>query len=164
MNLKLRCYNLFWLTQDPPLLLKTGGNNVVGATMFLVVNNTEQYFCLNQPAIKCNNADNLRLKFFLIEKVLSYVWINATCYPEYGLKFGIDIDSLPGLLIAQPRRRHFAKHSGKFDKDSLVEFIEKSSTGKLNFSPYSRFDDIDQRSCSDQSAGNESKGNSGPSR
>ena len=88
------------------------------------------------------------------------MWINATCHPEYGLKFGIDIDSLPGLLIAQPRRRHFVKHSGTFDKNSIVEFIEKSSTGRLNFSPYSRFDDIDQRSCSDQSAENESKGES----
>ena len=79
------------------------------------------------------------------------MWINSTCHLEYGATFGIDIDSLPGLLIAKPQRRFFAKFSGKFDKNSIVDFIEKSLTGRLAFSPYSRFDDIGQRNCSDQS-------------
>jgi hypothetical protein len=89
--------------------------------------------------------------YFFAERVLNFMWINSTCHPEYGSTFGIDIDSLPGLLIAKPHRRFFAKFSGKFDKDSIVEFIEKSSTGRLAFSPYSRFGDIDERICSDQS-------------
>ena len=86
------------------------------------------------------------------------MWINATCYPEYGSTFGVDIDSLPALLIAKPHRRYFVKHFGKFEKGSIVEFIEKSLTGRLNFSPYSRFNDIDQRICSDE--GNETKNDS----
>ena len=78
------------------------------------------------------------------------MWINSTCHLEYGATFGIDIDSLPGVLIAKPQRRYFAKFSGKFDKNSIVDFIEKSLTGRLAFSPYSRFDDIGQRNCSDK--------------
>jgi hypothetical protein len=85
------------------------------------------------------------------------MWINATCHPEYGSTFGVDIDSLPGLLIAKLHRRYFVKYSGKFDKDSIVQFIEKSLTGRLNFSPYSRFGDMDQRICFDPSEGNETK-------
>ena len=97
--------------------------------------------------------------FDVIEKVLNFLWVNATCHPEYGSTFGIDIDSLPGLLLARPHQRYFVKHSGKFNKDSIVEFIEKSLTGRLKFSPYSRFDDIDQRTCANQSKQNKTEEN-----
>lgn len=79
------------------------------------------------------------------------MWINATCHPEYGSTFGVDIDSLPGLLLTKPHRRYFVTYSGGFDARPIAEFIDKSLTGRLSFSPYSRFNDLDQRICARQS-------------
>ena len=82
-----------------------------------------------------------------LDKPLNFMWINASCYPEYGVTFGISLESSPALLVAKPQRRVFLTHSGKFNKNSIGEFMDKIFTGRISLSPYSRFDDLENRSC-----------------
>ena len=83
----------------------------------------------------------------MLDKPLNFMWINASCHPEYGITFGISPESLPALLVAKPQRRFFVMHTGKFNKNAIAEFIDKIFMGRFSFSPYSRFEDLEKRSC-----------------
>ncbi|KAJ7386606.1 hypothetical protein OS493_008754 [Desmophyllum pertusum] len=46
-------------------------------------------------------------------KPLHYLWVNASCHPEYGDVFGISPQNLPVLLFAKPKQRLFKTLDGR---------------------------------------------------
>ncbi|XP_031558377.1 putative protein disulfide-isomerase DDB_G0275025 [Actinia tenebrosa] len=83
-------------------------------------------------------------------KPLQYLWVNATCHPEYGDVFGIFPHTLPTLLIIKPRQRLFLTQTLQdTSPGDISEMVLKILQGLKNLQRYARFNDMLQLDCRD---------------
>lgn len=83
----------------------------------------------------------------LLDKPLHYLWVNASCHPEYGDIFGISPDNLPALLFAKPKQRLFKTLHGDLTKEEVSEVISEIFLGREDLSPFSRFNEMLSVDC-----------------
>lgn len=84
---------------------------------------------------------------FLSDKPLHYLWVNASCHPEYGEVFGIFPDNLPVLLLAKPKQRLFKTLDGILTKGRVGEVISDIFLDRENLAPFSRFNEMLPADC-----------------
>jgi hypothetical protein len=66
------------------------------------------------------------------KRPISFNWVNATCQHEFSTNFGIDVGSLPNLVIYVPSRDVYANFIGTFDLESINEFIDRIIQGRAS--------------------------------
>lgn len=83
----------------------------------------------------------------LSDKPLHYLWVNASCHPEYGEVFGIFPDNIPVLLFAKPKQRLFKTLDGSLTKERVSEVISDILLDRENLAPFSRFNEMLSVDC-----------------
>lgn len=83
----------------------------------------------------------------LIDKPLHFLWVNASCHPEYGEVFGIFPDNIPVLLFAKPKQRLFKTLGGSLTKERVGEVISDIFLDRENLAPFSRFNEMLSVDC-----------------
>lgn len=68
-----------------------------------------------------------------VKRPISFGYVNATCQAEFASKFGIDLGSLPNVVIYSYNKDVFTNFIGAFQKEDIEEFITKTITGRVNF-------------------------------
>ena len=63
----------------------------------------------------------------------SFGYINATCQEEFSSKFGINLESLPSIILYSYSKDAYANLVGGFNVDDMSELINKALSGRLNF-------------------------------
>ena len=63
----------------------------------------------------------------------SFGYINATCQEEFSSKFGINIESLPSIIIYSYTKDAYANLVGNFNEEDMTELINKAVSGRINF-------------------------------
>ena len=63
----------------------------------------------------------------------SFGYINATCQEEFSSKFGINIESLPSIIIYSYNKDAYANLVGSFNVEDMTELINKAVSGRINF-------------------------------
>ena len=63
----------------------------------------------------------------------SFGYINATCQEEFTSKFGINIESLPSIIIYSYSKDVYANLVGTFSEDDMTELVNKAVSGRINF-------------------------------
>ena len=63
----------------------------------------------------------------------TFGYINATCQEEFSSKFGINIDSLPSIIVYSYTKDVYANLVGSFIEDDMNELINKAVSGRINF-------------------------------
>ena len=63
----------------------------------------------------------------------SFGYINATCQEEFSSKFGINVGSLPSIIIYSYTKDAYSNLVGSFNSDDMTELINKALSGRLNF-------------------------------
>ena len=63
----------------------------------------------------------------------SYGYINATCQEEFSSKFGINIDSLPSMIIYSYNKDIYANLVGKFNEEDMNDLINRAISGRMHF-------------------------------
>lgn len=84
---------------------------------------------------------------FHSDKPLHYLWVNASCHPEYGEIFGISSENLPVLLFAKPKQRLFKTLHDDLTKEHVSEIVSEIFLGREDLSPFSRFNDMISVDC-----------------
>ena len=64
---------------------------------------------------------------------ISYGYVNATCQAEFTSKFGVNIESLPSLIIYSYNKDVFVNLVGRFNLEDLLDFVSKTIKGQMNF-------------------------------
>ena len=113
-----------------------------------------------RPVI-CNSCNFLSfqidlfiISISLLDKPLHYLWVNASCHPEYGDIFGILPDNLPVLLLAKPKQRLFKTLHGKLTKEKVSDVISEIFLGREDLSPFSRFNEMLSVDCQETETSN----------
>lgn len=81
------------------------------------------------------------------DKSLHYLWVNASCHPQYGEIFGISSENLPVLLFAKPKQRLFKTLRDDLTKEHVSEIVSEIFLGREDLSPFSRFNDMMSVDC-----------------
>ena len=63
----------------------------------------------------------------------SFGYINATCQEEFSSKFGINIESLPSIIIYSYTKDVYANLVGNFNEEDMSELLNKAVSGRINF-------------------------------
>ena len=63
----------------------------------------------------------------------SYGYVNATCQEEFSSKFGINIESLPSIIIYSYSKDVYTNLVGRFSEDDMTELLNKAVSGRINF-------------------------------
>ena len=63
----------------------------------------------------------------------SFGYINATCQEEFSSKFGINLESLPSIIIYSYTKDAYANLVGGFNEEDMTELINKAVSGRINF-------------------------------
>ena len=63
----------------------------------------------------------------------SFGYINATCQEEFSSKFGINLESLPSIILYSYSKDAYANLVGSFNIEDMSELINKALSGRLNF-------------------------------
>ena len=63
----------------------------------------------------------------------SFAYINATCQEEFSSKFGINLESLPSIIIYSYTKDVYANLVGGFNEEDMSELINKAVSGRINF-------------------------------
>jgi hypothetical protein len=63
----------------------------------------------------------------------TFGYINATCQEEFSSKFGINIESLPSIIVYSYTKDVYANLVGSFIEDDMNELINKAVSGRINF-------------------------------
>ena len=64
---------------------------------------------------------------------ISYGYVNATCQAEFTSKFGVNIESLPSLIIYSYNKDVFVNLVGRFNLEDLLDFVSQTIKGQMNF-------------------------------
>ena len=63
----------------------------------------------------------------------SFGYVNATCQEEFSSKFGINIESLPSIIIYSYTKDVYTNLVGRFNEDDMSELLNKAVSGRINF-------------------------------
>ena len=63
----------------------------------------------------------------------SFGYINATCQEEFTSKFGINIESLPSIIIYSYSKDVYTNLVGRFNEEDMSELLNKAVSGRINF-------------------------------
>jgi hypothetical protein len=63
----------------------------------------------------------------------TFGYINATCQEEFSSKFGINVESLPSIIIYSYSKDVYANLVGTFSEDDMTELVNKAVSGRINF-------------------------------
>ena len=63
----------------------------------------------------------------------SFGYVNATCQEEFSSKFGINIESLPSIIIYSYSKDVYTNLVGRFSEDDMSELLNKAVSGRINF-------------------------------
>ena len=63
----------------------------------------------------------------------SFGYVNATCQEEFSSKFGINIESLPSIIIYSYSKDVYTNLVGRFNEDDMSELLNKAVSGRINF-------------------------------
>ena len=63
----------------------------------------------------------------------SFGYVNATCQEEFSSKFGINIESLPSIIIYSYTKDVYTNLVGRFSEDDMTELLNKAVSGRINF-------------------------------
>ena len=63
----------------------------------------------------------------------TFGYINATCQEEFSSKFGINIESLPSIIIYSYTKDVYANLVGNFIEEDMEELVNKAVSGRINF-------------------------------
>ena len=63
----------------------------------------------------------------------SFGYVNATCQEEFSSKFGINIESLPSIIIYSYTKDVYTNLVGRFSEDDMSELLNKAVSGRINF-------------------------------
>ena len=63
----------------------------------------------------------------------SYGYVNAACQEEFSSKFGINIESLPSIIIYSYSKDVYTNLVGRFSEDDMTELLNKAVSGRINF-------------------------------
>ena len=63
----------------------------------------------------------------------SFGYVNATCQEEFSSKFGINIESLPSIIIYSYSKDVYTNLVGRFNEDDMNELLNKAVSGRINF-------------------------------
>ena len=67
------------------------------------------------------------------KRTTSFGYINATCQEEFSSKFGINIESLPSIIIYSYTKDVYANLVGNFNEEDMSELLNKAVSGRINF-------------------------------
>ena len=63
----------------------------------------------------------------------TFGYINATCQEEFTSKFGVNIESLPSIIVYSYNKDVYSNLVGTFSVEDMTELITKTISGKINF-------------------------------
>jgi hypothetical protein len=63
----------------------------------------------------------------------TFGYINATCQEEFSSKFGINVESLPSIIVYSYSKDVYANLVGSFIEDDMNELVNKAVSGRINF-------------------------------
>ena len=63
----------------------------------------------------------------------SFGYVNATCQEEFTSKFGVNLESLPSVVIYSYQKDVYSNLVGTFSVEDMSELISKTVSGRINF-------------------------------
>lgn len=66
-----------------------------------------------------------------LSKNLEFGWVNATCQTAFSEHFNGHVSNLPGVVALLPQVEKYAIMYGSFEKDNLLNFVDKLLNGKV---------------------------------
>ena len=63
----------------------------------------------------------------------TFGYINATCQEEFSSKFGINVESLPSIIIYSYTKDVYANLVGSFNEEDMSELLTGAVSGRINF-------------------------------
>ena len=63
----------------------------------------------------------------------TFGYVNATCQEEFTSKFGVNIESLPSVIIYSYQKDVYSNLVGTFSVEDMSELITKTISGRINF-------------------------------
>ena len=67
------------------------------------------------------------------QKPTSFGYVNASCQVDFTIKFGVEMETLPSLIIYSYEKEVYSNHFGGFILEDMADLITNAGSGRVHF-------------------------------